>query len=341
MKSEYKVSIIMPTYNSSGTIERSLQSIRNQKIDQSGMEILIIDAGSTDRTIEIAKKYNVKILFNNRKLPEFAKHIGLMHAKGKYGVFIDSDEMFENMFSIKRRIEFLDMFPKVKNLVSTGMKCRINETGINRYANFIGDPFSNFIYRYNGFNRIEDMTKFHKYKEEKDAYIFDFSHSGYLPLFDALGNMFDINFAREIYEKGGKDKNFAANIFSNMVMKTKCAAMLENDYIYHEPNLNINAYLQKINWRVKNNIFQDEGVGFAARAKNENKLSKRKYLYIPYCLFVFPVFLDATRMVVKNKDIYFFLHIVFAEYTFLKIGYYMGMKILNIPVKQDKSYGKK
>ena len=105
--SEFLISIIMPTYNSEKTIEKSLQSIRRQTIDQSQVEILILDGGSKDATLAIAAKYNANILKNERKLPEFAKQQGLMAAKGKYGIFIDSDESFANMESLKRRIDFL------------------------------------------------------------------------------------------------------------------------------------------------------------------------------------------------------------------------------------------
>ena len=135
------ISVIMPTYNSARTIEESLQSIRNQNFDQDKAEILIMDGGSTDDTLEIAKKYNCRILNNERRLPEFAKQIGFDEAKGEWGIFIDSDEMFLNMDSFANRIRFLEQNSKVKNLVSTGMSCADNETFINRYANRITDTF--------------------------------------------------------------------------------------------------------------------------------------------------------------------------------------------------------
>ena len=59
-------SVIMPTYNSAQKIEESLQSIRNQNFDQDKVEILIVDGGSTDNTLDIAMMYNCKILNNER-----------------------------------------------------------------------------------------------------------------------------------------------------------------------------------------------------------------------------------------------------------------------------------
>ncbi len=83
-KKEYLITIIMPTYNSEKTLEYSLRSIRHQIINQDQIEILMIDGGSTDKTLEIAGKYNAKVLYNERRLPEFAKQQGMMAAKGKY-----------------------------------------------------------------------------------------------------------------------------------------------------------------------------------------------------------------------------------------------------------------
>lgn len=340
---EYLISVIMPTYNSEKTIERSIRSIRNQNINQKKIEIMIIDGGSTDSTLEIAKKYDVTIIQNEKRLPEIAKQIGLIQARGKYGIFLDSDEMFENMDSFSRRLDFFEKYPEVKNIVSTGMKFRKNEIGIIRYANFIGDPFSNFVYQFNGYNRKEDMERQYNYKKISGGNIYYFEDTDLLPLYDALGNMFELKSARILYQKQSYSKSFAANIFSNMVSKTRVAAMLENDFVYHEPGLTNKSYLIKLRWRIKNNLFQTDvgGIGFSARIDTNGKLKQRRYAYILYCIVIVPVLIDSFKMAFKNKDIYFLFHIFYSEYVFLMIGWYMMMKVFRIPIKMDKSYGKK
>lgn len=336
----YMISIIMPTFNSEKTLEESLKSIRRQEIDQAQIEILLVDGGSTDKTAEIARKYHAEMIHNERKLPEFAKQQGLLAAKGTYGIFIDSDESFLNMCSLKNRIEMMEKHPSVKNIVSTGQVCQKGENGVVRYANFIGDPFSNFVYRYNGYNRIEDLTRQYKHKDIGKGILLSFRDCAVLPLFDALGNMFHIETAREIYHQDGEDKSFAANLFSNMVQKTRCAVVMKEDYICHRAGLDKKTYLNKLKWRVKNNLFQTEGVGFAQRSKTESGLRKRRLLFIPYCVLVLPVFADAVRLAVKNRDIYFLNHFWYTEYTFLMIVWYVLLKVLHCPVKMDRTYGK-
>ncbi len=339
-KSSYSISIIMPTFNSEKTLEDSLKSIRQQEFDQTQVEILLVDGGSTDRTAEIAQKYHAAIIHNTRKLPEFAKQQGLLAAKGRYGIFIDSDESFINLNSLKNRIRIMEKFPFVKNIVSTGQVCKKGEKGVVRYANFIGDPFSNFVYRYNGYNRIEDLTKQYKYKDIGNGILLNFEGCAVLPLFDALGNMFEIETAREIYYRDGEDKSYAANIFSNMVQQTRCAVVMKDDFLCHRAILNKKIYLNKLKWRVKNNLFRTEGVGFEQRRKKESGLYRKRLLFIPYCVLVVPVVLDAVRLTIKNRDLYFLNHFWYTEYTFFMIVWYVVLKIFHCPVKMGKTYGK-
>jgi Glycosyltransferases involved in cell wall biogenesis len=54
-----KASILTPTYNSSETLEDCLQSIHSQTYPL--IEHIIIDGGSTDGTVEVVKKFGLKI----------------------------------------------------------------------------------------------------------------------------------------------------------------------------------------------------------------------------------------------------------------------------------------
>lgn len=333
-------SVIIPVYNSEKTLRYTLKSIRSQSIDQSKVEILIVDGGSEDSSLDIAEEYGARVIYNKRRLPEFAKHQGMMAANGRYGIFIDSDEAFTNRDSLVIRLRLIERYSSVKNIVSTGQICQKGESGVTRYANFIGDPFSNFVYRYNGYNRIEDLTAQYHHKDIGDGILLDFSNCKFLPLFDALGNMFDIDAARKMCMEAAYEQSFAANIFSNMTQKTKCAIVMKNDFICHRPNLTKKIYLGKLRWRIKNNLFQTEGVGFAQRSRKERGLQKRKLLFIPYCALVLPVLFDAVRLAVKNRDLYFLNHFWYAEYTFILILWYVALKLVNYPVKMDKTYGK-
>ncbi|MCZ2808283.1 MAG: glycosyltransferase, partial [Candidatus Bathyarchaeota archaeon] len=100
-------SFIIPTYNSGKTIESLLKTILIQD-HPIVIEILIIDGGSTDKTIDIVKRYankcNIRILNNPLKLPSNARRIGVNEAYGDVIVSIDSDMELISRFWLRKMV---------------------------------------------------------------------------------------------------------------------------------------------------------------------------------------------------------------------------------------------
>ena len=95
------VSVTIPTYNSEKTLEKTLESVKNQSYKK--IEIIIIDSYSKDKTLEIAKKYKAKIVMCKGKLLE-ARIAGTKASKGKYVLLLDSDQILE-LTVIERAVE--------------------------------------------------------------------------------------------------------------------------------------------------------------------------------------------------------------------------------------------
>ncbi len=91
-----KFSIIIPNYNKEKYIEECLQSITNQTLDKSKYEVLVIDDGSTDNSLDIIKKYPVKLFHTERKGAGGARNLGIEKATGEYILFLDSDDYYTN-----------------------------------------------------------------------------------------------------------------------------------------------------------------------------------------------------------------------------------------------------
>ena len=93
-----KISIIIPAFNSEDTLERCVESAKNQTYKN--LEIIIIDDGSTDQTSELGKNLEktderVKYIFQeNRGLPS-ARNRGKKLATGEYLFFLDSDDTID------------------------------------------------------------------------------------------------------------------------------------------------------------------------------------------------------------------------------------------------------
>ncbi len=94
------LSIIIPTKNEEKYLPKLLDSIKTQSFTD--WEIIVADAGSTDRTIKIAKSYNCKIVKGG--LPAKGRNQGAKYSKGQNLLFIDSDIILPKNF-LKNAIE--------------------------------------------------------------------------------------------------------------------------------------------------------------------------------------------------------------------------------------------
>lgn len=97
-KKEFLLSVVVPAYNEENRIEKSLLRIYGYLRSQSYIsEIIIVDDGSRDKTVEIVTKFianidNLRIIRNGRNRGKgFSVKNGLMHANGEFLLFSDAD----------------------------------------------------------------------------------------------------------------------------------------------------------------------------------------------------------------------------------------------------------
>lgn len=88
------VSIIIPVYNSAKYLAETIQSV----IDQTwqNKELIIVDDGSTDNSIAIAKQFNftwISIITQRNSGAPAARNLGIRHAKGDFIQFLDADDI--------------------------------------------------------------------------------------------------------------------------------------------------------------------------------------------------------------------------------------------------------
>ena len=88
-----KFSIIVPVYNVEKYIKKCLDSIMNQSFKD--YEVIVINDGTKDNSMDIVKKYDVKIINQENKGQSSARNHGIKEAKGEYIVFLDSDDTIE------------------------------------------------------------------------------------------------------------------------------------------------------------------------------------------------------------------------------------------------------
>ena len=107
-----KVSVIVPIYNVENYIEKCLETLVNQTLEN--IEIILVNDGSKDNSEVIVKRflknYPEKIVYlekENGGLSD-ARNYGIPYAKGKYVAFLDSDDyvekdMYEKMYTLAKK----------------------------------------------------------------------------------------------------------------------------------------------------------------------------------------------------------------------------------------------
>ncbi|AFY74465.1 glycosyl transferase [Synechococcus sp. PCC 7502] len=96
LKKYYMVlfSVVIPVFNRDSLIQKTIDSILNQSNDN--YEIIIVDDGSTDNTIDILIKYGsrIKVFTQQNQGPGKARNLGIKNSQGEYIAFLDSDDIW-------------------------------------------------------------------------------------------------------------------------------------------------------------------------------------------------------------------------------------------------------
>lgn len=111
-KFEYRVSIIVPIYNAEKHLRECLDSLVMQTISYEDMEVLLINDGSTDGSLKICKEYETiypffKIIDKENGGVSSARNEGIKLSKGKYIMYLDSDDRFSEE-TVKNVIDYFD-----------------------------------------------------------------------------------------------------------------------------------------------------------------------------------------------------------------------------------------
>ncbi len=88
------LSVIIPCYNAGTYLAKAIYSVRNQKTSFPLItEIIVIDDGSTDHSVEQLKRSDLKLLHQSHQGAAAARNYGMREAKGEYLLFLDADDV--------------------------------------------------------------------------------------------------------------------------------------------------------------------------------------------------------------------------------------------------------
>lgn len=124
-----KFSIIIPVYNVEQYIERTLQSVFEQTYKD--YEVIVVNDGTKDNSMDIIKKYPVKVVNQKNQGLSVARNNGVEKATGKYILFLDSDDYIEKRLleevnkSLKNNPDIVRF--QIKEVFEGGKKIEYNE----------------------------------------------------------------------------------------------------------------------------------------------------------------------------------------------------------------------
>jgi len=103
------ISVVIPVYNEEINIRRSIESINNNSV-----EIVIVNDGSTDNTLEVCREYeakydNIKVFTQENQGQNAARYKAISEASGEYIMFLDSDDSY-NPNTVSRVIETIEKY---------------------------------------------------------------------------------------------------------------------------------------------------------------------------------------------------------------------------------------
>lgn len=226
-----KVSIIIPLYNAEERIAVTLESVLGQTLRD--IEVILVDDGSKDRTVEIAREWErkdgrVHLFLNERNMGvSAARNNGLSHASGEYIRFVDGDDTIPDVstaemadiadrlgadvvIGIMRR-ESIVSAANFGNTVELGKKKKIN-----RYD-------ENLIYTFSVCNKLfrrsvieSHQLRFQPYKHAEDGmFFFQFlQHTDKISGYNEVCYLYNKS---EFFEKPSTTENLTAEMMDGIL----------------------------------------------------------------------------------------------------------------------------
>lgn len=256
------ISVIIPLYNVEKYLEKCLESVINQTLEE--IEIICINDGSTDNSLQILELFaqndkRIKIINKENSGQGAARNIGMQHATGQYISFIDSDDWIEQ-----------DMYEKLYenaiNLNSDIVMCPIRIFDESTKEFRFDDPYYNLGY----FNESYETRVFNHIETEQ--FLFRISVT-------PVNKLYKSDFLDEIDAKFPENLIFEDNPFFYHIYLNARKVSLVRDFLYTYRVNRLNSTISRSNKRYMD-ILEIHGLTREIFIKTNNFDTYKYYLNI-------------------------------------------------------------
>ncbi len=302
------LSIVIPSLNSEKTLGACLGAIRSQSLPRESYEIVMADAGSSDRTLEIAQEFGVDtVVANPLKTGEAGKAAGIKAAKGDVIALVDSDNILPDSGWLERMLApFSD--PEVIASEPLEYTWRKEDPALTRYFALLGmnDPICLFTGNYDRVSAVTGKwTELSVFEEDKGGYLKLKLAASSLPTIGANGFVF-----RRILLDGVKWEPylFDIDILYDRILKegSVCVAKVKTG-IVHLYCARLGDFVRKQKRRIRDFLYFSQ-----EKERIYPWDAQRKTGIILFCLAtatILPLAWQAVKGFVRRRDAAWFYHI--------------------------------
>ncbi len=181
-----KISIIIPTYNEANNLPLLLSDL---SIINRELEIIIIDCGSKDKTIDIANIYGAKVYKSKQKNRGLQLNIGAKNAEGEWFIFLHADSRLNRDWLKKIKLVLKDdesyVYSFTFQIDSKKIIYRFLEILVNFRSYFLKTPYGDqgllihrkTYFKNNGYSKIplmEDLDFIKRLKNKENLRVLNF-----------------------------------------------------------------------------------------------------------------------------------------------------------------------
>lgn len=318
------ISIVIATYNSQRTLNKCFNSIKIQNYPKNKIELIVSDGGSTDNTLNLARKFAAKIVHqkNIKQGPEINRAFGVHHARNQILLILDYDNILPDKNWLRGMV-----VPLIEDKSIVGVETL-------RYAY---NPSFPILDRYFALYGVNDPLPFYLGKADRLSYLYE--------TYNLAGKFKDCGKYYKVTFKPGHIPTLGSNGF---LVRRKIllnhAKVFPLDNFFH---IDVNVDLIRNGFNkyafVKNSIIHLSGhkdfIGYLKRRKlfmskyHLIDLSKRRYsvferkdfwrliYFIIISLTLLKPTYDAVRGYLKIRDMVWFLHPLMCFGTVIIYGY--------------------
>ena len=304
------ISVIIPTYNSSRTIELTLKSLDMQDFPKNLIEIIIVDGGSKDATLEIVKKYPVIVInvSSKKQNAEYNKGVGVNKAKNDILLLIDHDNVLPHKKWFQNMLKPFLEHREVVGVEPLRFHYDKSMTPLDRYFALIGgtDPVpyylkknSHLSWAFDRYNLIGNPVDKGKY------YIVKFTPDE-IPALG--GNGAAIRRKLLLSEANSDPENFFhIDVQVDLIRKGYNTYAFTKDSIIHLTNNKLFPFLSRRKYFIEKYYFKDQEKRRYSVFQGKKDLPLLIYYLFISLTIIKPTY-DALRGYVKINDPAWFIH---------------------------------